>query len=144
MAVKIRLRRTGRKKQPSYRIVVAESTTPREGAYLDSVGTYNPLTNPAELRVDLAKVDEWLGRGAELTPTVRSLINKARKGGDATVALKAADGAPGRLAAARQEGERAAKGAGAASPAAEAAAAPAASGETGDAGEAGGAEPAEA
>jgi small subunit ribosomal protein S16 len=109
MAVKIRLRRTGRKKQPSYRIVVAESTSPREGAYLDAVGTYNPLTNPAELRVDLDKIDNWLERGAEMSPTVRSLINKARKGGDGKVALKSVEQAPGKLAAARQEGERTVK-----------------------------------
>jgi small subunit ribosomal protein S16 len=95
MAVKIRLRRTGRKKQPSYRIVVADSRTPREGAYLDAVGTYNPLTNPAELRIDLGKVDDWTARGAVMTETVRALVNKARKGGDRKVALKAADERPG-------------------------------------------------
>jgi small subunit ribosomal protein S16 len=126
MAVKIRLRRTGRKKQPSYRIVVAESTAPREGAYLDAVGTYNPLTKPAELRIDLPKVDEWVARGAEMTDTVRSLVNKARKGGDSTVSVKAPDEALGRMAGARQEGERAAPAAGAAGAAeAEAAAEPA-------------------
>lgn len=123
MAVKIRLRRTGRKKQPSYRIVVAESTSPREGAYLDAVGTYNPLTKPAELRVDLEKVDSWLSRGAEMSPTVRSLINKARKGGDRKVALKAAEAATGKLAAARHEAERAAGPAAGESAAAEAPAA---------------------
>jgi small subunit ribosomal protein S16 len=108
MAVKIRLRRTGRKKQPSYRIVVAESTAPREGAYLDAVGTYNPLTKPAELRIDLPKVDEWVARGAEMTETVRSLVNKARKGGDAAVSVKEPDEAPGKMAGARQEDEQAA------------------------------------
>jgi small subunit ribosomal protein S16 len=88
MAVKIRLRRTGRKKQPSYRIVVAEESTPRDGEYLDSVGTYNPLTKPAELRIDLAKVDTWLAQGAAMTDTVASLIRKARRGGDRKVALR--------------------------------------------------------
>jgi small subunit ribosomal protein S16 len=63
MAVKIRLRRTGRKKQPSYRLVVADTDTPRDGQYLDAVGTYNPLTKPADLRIDLEKVDKWLARG---------------------------------------------------------------------------------
>jgi small subunit ribosomal protein S16 len=88
MAVKIRLRRTGRKKQPSYRLVVAESDTPREGRYLDSVGTYNPLTRPSDLRVDLEKVDSWLARGARMSDTVASLIRKARKGGDKTIAVR--------------------------------------------------------
>jgi ribosomal protein S16 len=88
MAVKIRLRRTGRKKQPSYRLVVAESETPREGRYLDSVGTYNPLTKPSDLRIDLEKVDSWLARGALMSDTVASLIRKARKGGDKTLAVR--------------------------------------------------------
>jgi small subunit ribosomal protein S16 len=88
MAVKIRLRRTGRKKQPSYRLVVAESTSPRDGQYLDAVGTYNPLTRPAELRIDLDKVDRWLASGAAMTDTVASLVRKARRGGDRTVAVR--------------------------------------------------------
>lgn len=88
MAVKIRLRRTGRKKQPSYRLVVADTATPRDGQYLDSVGTYNPLTNPADLRIDLEKVDSWLARGAGMTDTVASLIRKARSGGDRKVAIR--------------------------------------------------------
>jgi small subunit ribosomal protein S16 len=79
MPVRIRLRRVGRKKQPSYRIVVAESHTPRDGAYLDNVGFYNPRREPVELRVDLSKVDEWVGRGAELTPTVASLVRRIRR-----------------------------------------------------------------
>jgi small subunit ribosomal protein S16 len=87
MSVKIRLRRVGRKKQPYYRLVVTESTSPRDGAYLDTVGFYNPKRQPAELRMDLEKVDEWTGRGAEMTPTVRSLVSKARKGGDSRVEL---------------------------------------------------------
>jgi small subunit ribosomal protein S16 len=80
MAVKIRLRRTGRKKQPSYRLVVADSATPRNGQYLDSLGTYNPLVKPADLRIDLEKVERWLANGAELSDTA-SLIRKARLGG---------------------------------------------------------------
>jgi small subunit ribosomal protein S16 len=88
MAVKIRLRRTGRKKQPSYRLVVAESESPREGRYLDSVGTYNPLTRPADLRIDLEKVDQWIARGAGMSDTVASLVRKARRGGDKTVAVR--------------------------------------------------------
>jgi small subunit ribosomal protein S16 len=88
MAVKIRLRRTGRKKQPSYRLVVADTDTPRDGQYLDAVGTYNPLTRPADLRIDLDKVDAWLARGAGMTDTVASLIRKARQGGDRKVAVR--------------------------------------------------------
>jgi small subunit ribosomal protein S16 len=88
MAVKIRLRRTGRKKQPSYRIVVADESTPRDGQYLDALGTYNPLTKPAELRIDLEKVEAWLAQGARMTDTAASLIRKARRGGDQKVALR--------------------------------------------------------
>ncbi len=85
MSVKIRLRRMGRKKAPFYRVVVTGSITPRNGQYLASVGHYSPLASPAELRLDLALVDEWLGRGAEMSDTVRTLVNKARAGGDDTV-----------------------------------------------------------
>jgi small subunit ribosomal protein S16 len=88
MSVKIRLRRTGRKKQPSYRLVVADTDSPREGRYLDSVGTYNPLTRPSDLRIDLQKVDEWLARGAGMSDTVASLVRKARKGGDKSIAVR--------------------------------------------------------
>jgi small subunit ribosomal protein S16 len=127
MAVKIRLRRTGRKKQPSYRIVVAESTAPRDGAYLDLVGTYNPLTKPAELRIDLEKVDAWTARGAELTDTVRSLVRKARSGGDDTIALRASTDPGGRQESARStETTPAAARPATAAPAAEVSAEPAA------------------
>jgi small subunit ribosomal protein S16 len=88
MAVKIRLRRTGRKKQPSYRLVVADTSTPRDGQYLDSVGTYNPLTKPADLRIDMEKVEKWLADGAQMSETAASLIRKARRGGDDKVAVR--------------------------------------------------------
>jgi small subunit ribosomal protein S16 len=88
MSVKIRLRRVGRKHQPSYRIVVARSADPRGGEYLDTVGFYNPRTQPAELRIDLTKVDKWVGQGAELSDTAASLVRKARKGGDKSVLLR--------------------------------------------------------
>jgi small subunit ribosomal protein S16 len=88
MSVKIRLRRTGRKKQPNYRLVVAHSQTPRDGEYLDAVGTYNPLVKPADLRIDLDKVDRWLAEGAEMSDTVASLVKKARAGGDDKVAVR--------------------------------------------------------
>jgi small subunit ribosomal protein S16 len=88
MSVKIRLRRTGRKKQPSYRLVVADSSTPRNGQYLDALGTYNPLVKPADLRIDLDKVEKWLAEGAEMSDTVASLVRKARLGGDSKVAVR--------------------------------------------------------
>jgi small subunit ribosomal protein S16 len=75
----------GRKKSPYYRVVVTGSTTPRNGQYMAAVGHYSPLSNPAELRLDLTKVDEWLAQGAEMSDTVRTLVNKARAGGDAKV-----------------------------------------------------------
>ena len=95
MAVKIRLRRVGRKKQPSYRMVVIESENPRGGAYLDTVGYYNPQRKPANLQIDLAKIDNWLGRGATMSETTDSLVRKARRGGDKTVTVT---GMPGEAA----------------------------------------------
>lgn len=82
MSLRIRLRRIGRKKQPSYRIVVANSTAPRDGAYIDELGFYNPRRQPAELRLDLERLDNWVGKGATLSTTAASLVRKARKGGD--------------------------------------------------------------
>ncbi len=87
MSVRIRLRRVGRKKQPYYRVVVMPNTAPRDGAYIDEVGFYNPRTRPAFLTMDLAKVDAWLEKGAEVTDSAASLIRKARKGGDKAVQL---------------------------------------------------------
>ena len=87
MAVKIRLRRVGRKKQPSYRMVVIESENPRGGAYLDTVGYYNPQRKPAQLQIDLSKIDNWLGRGATMSETTESLVRKARRGGDKSVTV---------------------------------------------------------
>jgi small subunit ribosomal protein S16 len=90
MSVTIRLRRIGRKKQPYYRVVVADSRDAREGKYLEAVGHYTSITKPAELRLDLARVDAWIAQGAEMSDTVRTLVNKARKGGDDTVLYKTA------------------------------------------------------
>ncbi len=87
MSVKIRLRRMGKKKQPHYRIVVADSRSPRDGRFVENVGYYNPLSHPARLKVDLDRVDYWLGEGAIVSPTVGSLVSKARNGGDDKVAL---------------------------------------------------------
>jgi len=99
MSVRIRLRRVGRKAQPYYRVVVADSATPRDGSYLDTVGFYNPRTRPAELRMDLVRVDDWIARGAGMTTTVASLVRKARRGGDDAVALVSPDTQAGGTAA---------------------------------------------
>ena len=77
MAVKIRLRRMGAKKAPFYRIVVADSRYPRDGRCIDEVGYYNPLTDPADLKVDTEKVQKWISNGAQPTDTVKSLLKKA-------------------------------------------------------------------
>ncbi|MBE3554101.1 MAG: 30S ribosomal protein S16 [Thermicanus sp.] len=77
MAVKIRLRRMGSKKAPFYRVVVADSLSPRDGRFIDEIGTYNPLTNPAEVKINEEKAMKWLLTGAQPTDTVRSLFSKA-------------------------------------------------------------------
>ena len=94
MSVKIRLRRMGKKKQPHYRIVVADSRSPRDGRFVENLGYYSPVREPALLKVDLDRVDYWLGEGAIASPTVGSLVSKARVGGDDTVALAEADSEP--------------------------------------------------
>ena len=76
MAVRIRLTRKGTKKRPFYRIVVAHSEAPRDGKFLEIIGTYNPLTDPAEIQIDPEKLRIWLDRGAQPTDTVRSLIKQ--------------------------------------------------------------------
>lgn len=87
MAVRIRLRRMGRKKQPHYRVVVADSASPRDGRFVENLGFYRPLSNPARLVLDLERVDHWLSEGALPSTTVKNLIDRARKGGDDTVAV---------------------------------------------------------
>ena len=77
MAVKIRLKRMGAKKAPFYRIVVADSRSPRDGKVIEQVGTYNPLTNPAEIKVDEDLAIKWLGNGAIPTDTVKNILSKA-------------------------------------------------------------------
>ena len=77
MAVRIRLTKLGRKKKPFYRIIVADSESPRDGKFLDILGTYDPLQDPAAVTIDNDKLQDWLGRGALPTTTVKSLIKKA-------------------------------------------------------------------
>ena len=75
--VKIRLRRMGAKKAPFYRIVVADARSPRDGRCIEEIGTYNPLTNPATVTVDVEKAQTWIKNGAQPTDTVRALLKKA-------------------------------------------------------------------
>lgn len=75
--VKIRLRRVGAKKRPMYRIVAAESTAPRDGAFLETIGHYNPLTDPATIVVDEEKALKWLRHGAQPTETVAQILTRA-------------------------------------------------------------------
>ena len=75
--VKIRLRRMGAKKAPFYRIVVADSRYPRDGRFIEEIGFYNPVENPAELKVDVDRAQAWIKTGAQPTETVRDLLKKA-------------------------------------------------------------------
>lgn len=77
MAVKIRLRRVGAKKQPSYRVVVADSRSPRDGRFIDVIGFYNPRTKPTTITIDEEKARKWLGNGARPTESVASLLYRA-------------------------------------------------------------------
>lgn len=79
MAVRIRLTRLGRKKRAFYRIIVADSECKRDGKFLDIVGTYDPLMDPAGITINNDKLQEWLGKGAQPTTTVQSLIRKVAK-----------------------------------------------------------------
>ena len=76
MAVKIRLRRMGAKKAPFYRIVVADSRYPRDGRFIEEIGTYNPLKNPSEVTLDADKAKTWIQNGAQPTDTVKVLFKK--------------------------------------------------------------------
>ena len=76
MAVKIRLTRLGRKKMPFYRIIVADIEAKRDGKFLDILGTYDPMKDPAEVKIDSDKLKIWLDRGAKPSNTVKSLITK--------------------------------------------------------------------
>lgn len=75
--VKIRLRRMGAKKAPYYRIIVADSRSPRDGRYIEEIGTYDPLTEPATITVDAEKAQQWIKNGAQPTDTVKALLKKA-------------------------------------------------------------------
>ena len=76
MAVKIRLRRMGAKKAPFYRVVVADSRYPRDGRFIEEIGTYDPLKDPAEVKIDAEKALQWIKNGAQPTDTVKVLFKK--------------------------------------------------------------------
>jgi small subunit ribosomal protein S16 len=78
LAVKIRLARHGAKKRPYYRVVVADAHAPRDGRFIEEVGRYNPLTEPALITLDLEKIDAWIKNGAQPTEIVSKLIDKAK------------------------------------------------------------------
>ena len=76
MAVKIRLRRMGAKKAPFYRIVVADSRYPRDGRFIEEIGTYNPVATPTEVKVDAEKAKQWIANGTQPTDTVKAILKK--------------------------------------------------------------------
>lgn len=76
MAVKIRLKRMGAKKKPFYRLVVADSRSPRDGRFIEEIGYYNPVVEPAEVKIDAEKAAKWLKTGAQPTDTVKDLFKK--------------------------------------------------------------------
>ena len=77
MAVKIRLRRMGAKKAPFYRVVVADSRSPRDGKFIDEIGYYNPVSEPVQLKIDAEKAKKWISNGAQPTDTVKALLKKS-------------------------------------------------------------------
>lgn len=76
MSVKIRLKRMGMRKQPFYRVVVADERSPRDGRFIEEIGYYNPMTQPADIRIDADKAADWLKKGAQPTDTARILLKK--------------------------------------------------------------------
>lgn len=78
MAVKIRLRRMGAHKKPFYRIVVADSRSPRDGRCIEEIGYFNPMTNPEEIKLDMEKAEKWISNGAQPTERVKSIIKSLK------------------------------------------------------------------
>jgi small subunit ribosomal protein S16 len=97
--VKIRLRRMGAKKSPFYRVVVADSHSPRDGRYIEEIGTYNPLASPSVVKIDLARAQYWLDNGAQPTDTVKALIKKSKAAAAVSPAAAVAPEAVGEEAA---------------------------------------------
>lgn len=92
--IKLRLRRMGAKKRPSYRIVAADSRSPRDGRFIEIVGTYDPITNPATIKLNTERIKHWLSVGAQPTDTVRNIIKR-----EGVLAAPARDEAAGEAAA---------------------------------------------
>lgn len=82
--VRLRLTRMGRKKQPFYRIVAADSRAPRDGRFIEVLGHYNPMTEPADVKINIERVDYWIGVGASPSDTVSGLIKRARGANEAS------------------------------------------------------------
>jgi small subunit ribosomal protein S16 len=78
--VSIRLRRTGTTRRPSYRVVVADSRSPRDGRFIEIIGHYNPLTQPPTVKIDRARAQAWIAKGAQASNTVRRLMQNAKEG----------------------------------------------------------------
>jgi small subunit ribosomal protein S16 len=76
--LRIRLKRMGSRRDPFYRVVVSDGRTPPGGSFVDSIGTYDPGTDPASVKIDVARADEWIQKGAQPSATVKSLLDKAR------------------------------------------------------------------
>ena len=77
MAVKMRLTRIGKKKTPFYRVVIADARAPRDGRFVEEIGYYNPMTEPADIKIDADKAKQWLKNGAQPTDTVKALLKKS-------------------------------------------------------------------
>ena len=77
MAVKIRLRRMGAKKAPFYRVIVADNRSPRDGRFIEEIGTYDPLKTPADVKIDADKAKQWIANGAQPTDTVKDILKKS-------------------------------------------------------------------
>ncbi len=116
MAVRLRLRRAGRRNQPAYQVVAADSRSPRDGRFIEVVGTYNPLRNPAEIKFHEEKAFKWLKRGALPSDTVRSLLRKSglwykwhlmkKALDDSTITQKLAEWQAGQAAKLARDAER--------------------------------------
>ena len=76
MAVKIRLKRMGAHKKPFYRVVVADSRSPRDGRFIEEIGTYNPMTEPSEIKIDAEKAKKWISTGAQPTASIKALLQR--------------------------------------------------------------------
>lgn len=116
MAVRLRLMRMGKKKQPTYRVVAADSRAPRDGRFIEIVGTYNPRTEPSQIKIDNAKAVHWLRHGAQPTDRVRKLLDisgawDAFQSGTSVEELQAQAAAAAEAAAAEEASEPAAAGA---------------------------------